>query len=214
MPDPGPATTDGRPRPRPSASRTREDQRFRDEHPRSIALRERARASMPNGVPMAWHMSSYHDAPPWVAEGRGCPVHRCRRPHLPRLQHRGPLDVLRLRARAAGPRRERPDRPGEPVPAARRGRDRRLRGAGPTIRPAEVAVHALGEPGQHRGHPGGPRRDRPRQGRSSSTGTTWGTSTRPSSRWPTTADWSPRNAACRRRSPSRPSSCRSTTSMP
>jgi len=26
---------------------------------------------MPNGVPMAWFMSSYHDAPPWVAEGRG-----------------------------------------------------------------------------------------------------------------------------------------------
>jgi len=48
-----------------------EDARFRDEHPRSAALRERARRSMPNGVPMAWHMSSYHDAPPWVSEGRG-----------------------------------------------------------------------------------------------------------------------------------------------
>ncbi len=48
-----------------------EDARFRAEHPRSIELRERARRSMPNGVPMAWHMSSYHDAPPWVAEGHG-----------------------------------------------------------------------------------------------------------------------------------------------
>jgi glutamate-1-semialdehyde 2,1-aminomutase len=48
-----------------------EDARFRAEHPQSLALRERARRSMPNGVPMAWHMSSYHDAPPWVAEGRG-----------------------------------------------------------------------------------------------------------------------------------------------
>jgi len=48
-----------------------EDARFRDEHPRSIELRERARHSMPDGVPMAWHMSSYHDAPPWVAEGHG-----------------------------------------------------------------------------------------------------------------------------------------------
>ena len=48
-----------------------EDARFRSEHPRSIALRERARRSMPDGVPMAWHMSSYHDAPPWVAEGHG-----------------------------------------------------------------------------------------------------------------------------------------------
>jgi glutamate-1-semialdehyde 2,1-aminomutase len=48
-----------------------EDARFRDEHPRSIALRDRARRSMPNGVPMAWFMSSYHDVPPWVAEGHG-----------------------------------------------------------------------------------------------------------------------------------------------
>ena len=48
-----------------------EDARFRDEHPRSIELRERARRSMPNGVPMAWFMSSYHDVPPWVVEGHG-----------------------------------------------------------------------------------------------------------------------------------------------
>ena len=48
-----------------------EDERFRDEHPRSIELRDRARRSMPNGVPMAWFMSSYHDVPPWVAEGHG-----------------------------------------------------------------------------------------------------------------------------------------------
>jgi len=48
-----------------------EDARFRAEHPRSIALRERARASMPNGVPMAWFSSSYHDAPPWVDSARG-----------------------------------------------------------------------------------------------------------------------------------------------
>jgi Glutamate-1-semialdehyde aminotransferase len=48
-----------------------EDARFRDEHPRSIELRERARRSMPNGVPMAWMMSRYHDTPPWVVEGHG-----------------------------------------------------------------------------------------------------------------------------------------------
>jgi glutamate-1-semialdehyde 2,1-aminomutase len=48
-----------------------EDARFRDEHPRSTELRDRARKSMPNGVPMAWFMSSYHDVPPWVVEGRG-----------------------------------------------------------------------------------------------------------------------------------------------
>ncbi len=51
--------------------KNREDARFRETHPRSIALRKRARASMPNGVPMAWHMSSYHDLAPWVGEGLG-----------------------------------------------------------------------------------------------------------------------------------------------
>jgi glutamate-1-semialdehyde 2,1-aminomutase len=49
----------------------REDARFLAEHPRSAALLERGRASMPNGVPMAWLVGSYHHLPPWVAEGRG-----------------------------------------------------------------------------------------------------------------------------------------------
>jgi glutamate-1-semialdehyde 2,1-aminomutase len=48
-----------------------EDARFRDEHPRSIELRERARRSMPNGVPMAWFASSYHHDAPWVVDGHG-----------------------------------------------------------------------------------------------------------------------------------------------
>jgi glutamate-1-semialdehyde 2,1-aminomutase len=51
--------------------KNREDAIFRERHPRSIALRERGRASMPNGVPMAWHMSSYHDLAPWAADGHG-----------------------------------------------------------------------------------------------------------------------------------------------
>jgi glutamate-1-semialdehyde 2,1-aminomutase len=51
--------------------KNREDAVFRERHPRSIALRERGRASMPNGVPMAWHMSSYHDLAPWAADGSG-----------------------------------------------------------------------------------------------------------------------------------------------
>ncbi len=51
--------------------KNREDATFRERHPRSIALGTRARASMPNGVPMAWHMSSYHDLAPWAAEGKG-----------------------------------------------------------------------------------------------------------------------------------------------
>ena len=48
-----------------------EDARFRDEHPRSIALRERAAAVMPNGVPMAWLRGSYHHEPPWIAHAAG-----------------------------------------------------------------------------------------------------------------------------------------------
>jgi glutamate-1-semialdehyde aminotransferase len=53
------------------ALKSAEDARFRDEHPRSSALLERGRASMPNGVPMAWMTSSYHHLPMWVAEGKG-----------------------------------------------------------------------------------------------------------------------------------------------
>jgi glutamate-1-semialdehyde 2,1-aminomutase len=49
----------------------REDLRFHKEHPRSIALRQRGLAVMPNGVPMAWHRGSYHHEPPWVARASG-----------------------------------------------------------------------------------------------------------------------------------------------
>ncbi len=48
-----------------------EDARFRDEHPRSAELLERGRRVMPNGVPMAWMVGSYHHLPPWVASGTG-----------------------------------------------------------------------------------------------------------------------------------------------
>jgi len=49
----------------------REDARWLAEHPRSAELMARGRRVMPNGVPMAWHVGSYHHLPPWVAEGRG-----------------------------------------------------------------------------------------------------------------------------------------------
>ena len=49
----------------------REDARFHDEHPRSIELRRRGAAVMPNGVPMAWLRGSYHHEPPWVAHAAG-----------------------------------------------------------------------------------------------------------------------------------------------
>ena len=49
----------------------REDARFHAEHPRSIEMRRRGLAVMPNGVPMAWHRGSYHHEPPWVAHASG-----------------------------------------------------------------------------------------------------------------------------------------------
>jgi len=49
----------------------REDARFHAAHPKSLALLERARGSMPNGVPMQWFFSSYSHPAMFVAEGRG-----------------------------------------------------------------------------------------------------------------------------------------------
>jgi glutamate-1-semialdehyde 2,1-aminomutase len=66
------------PRPRSGVDRDRvrmlkdaEDARFAAAHPRSAALLARAREVMPNGVPMSWHVGSYHHAPMFVAEGKG-----------------------------------------------------------------------------------------------------------------------------------------------
>ena len=48
-----------------------ENERFLAERPRSLALLERARESMPRGVPMSWMDDLYEHPPVWVAEGRG-----------------------------------------------------------------------------------------------------------------------------------------------
>ena len=48
----------------------REERRFEQAHPESIALLERGRASMPNGVPMQWFFSSYAHPAMFVASGR------------------------------------------------------------------------------------------------------------------------------------------------
>ncbi len=48
-----------------------EDARFHAARPRSAELTARAAAGMPNGVPMAWMVGSYHHGPLWVAEGAG-----------------------------------------------------------------------------------------------------------------------------------------------
>ena len=46
--------------------RRREERRFVDDRPRSMALLERARAHMPGGVPMAWMVSLYAHPPFFV----------------------------------------------------------------------------------------------------------------------------------------------------
>jgi glutamate-1-semialdehyde aminotransferase len=48
-----------------------ENARFVAERPRSMELGERARRSMPRGVPMAWMDDLYEHPPVWVARGEG-----------------------------------------------------------------------------------------------------------------------------------------------
>ena len=48
-----------------------ENERFASERPRSMALLERARGSMPRGVPMAWMDDLYEHPPVWVDRGDG-----------------------------------------------------------------------------------------------------------------------------------------------
>ncbi len=48
-----------------------ENARFVAERPRSSALLERARGSMPRGVPMSWMDDLYEHPPVWVAHGEG-----------------------------------------------------------------------------------------------------------------------------------------------
>jgi glutamate-1-semialdehyde 2,1-aminomutase len=51
--------------------KNREDARFREARPKCAELLRRGRQVMPNGVPMAWHVGSYHHLPLWAVEGRG-----------------------------------------------------------------------------------------------------------------------------------------------
>ncbi len=48
-----------------------ENARFVDERPRSMALTEQARRSMPRGVPMAWMDDLYDHPPVWIDRGEG-----------------------------------------------------------------------------------------------------------------------------------------------
>jgi glutamate-1-semialdehyde 2,1-aminomutase len=49
----------------------REDAAFVAAHPRCLEMWERAKGSMPNGVPMSWHRTAYDHPPLFVAEGKG-----------------------------------------------------------------------------------------------------------------------------------------------
>lgn len=53
------------------ALRSREDALFLERIPRSLALAEKARQSMPNGVPMAWMAGLYRHPPLFIAKGSG-----------------------------------------------------------------------------------------------------------------------------------------------
>jgi alkanesulfonate monooxygenase SsuD/methylene tetrahydromethanopterin reductase-like flavin-dependent oxidoreductase (luciferase family) len=48
-----------------------ENTRFLGERPRSMALQDQARGSMPRGVPMAWMDDLYDHPPVWVSHGEG-----------------------------------------------------------------------------------------------------------------------------------------------
>jgi glutamate-1-semialdehyde 2,1-aminomutase len=56
---------------RVSELRRREDARFMGEHPRSLELRARARATMPLGVPLSWMAFLYDHPPLFVDEAKG-----------------------------------------------------------------------------------------------------------------------------------------------
>jgi glutamate-1-semialdehyde 2,1-aminomutase len=49
----------------------REDTRYLETHTASLAMWERAKPVMPNGVPMSWHRMSYDPIPMFVDEARG-----------------------------------------------------------------------------------------------------------------------------------------------
>ncbi len=101
-------------------------------------------------------------APGLRRAGRGGRLHRHRWAPLPRRQRGRHVDVLRLRPSRdrRGGRAARPG--GDAVPAADPGGCRGRRRAGGPLSGPVLAVHPVGEPGERRGDPGGPRRHRAR----------------------------------------------------
>ena len=99
-----------------------ENARFVAERPRSMALQEQARRSMPRGVPMAWMDDLYEHPPVWVSHGDGASFtdvdgHTYLDMYV--------ADMSAFCGHAARPvidAVDRSDEAGQPVSAARRGR--------------------------------------------------------------------------------------------
>ena len=123
-----------------------ENARFVAERPRSMALTARGRRSMPRGVPMSWMAELYDHPAVWVDRGEGARFTDVDGhtyvdlivADLSAFCGRAPCAVVR----APSPERSR----ATPVSAPRRGRGRRRRAPRRPLRPAQVAVHPLGDP--------------------------------------------------------------------
>ena len=120
---------------------------------------------MPNGVPMTWMASLYEHPPIVVEQGQ----RRDASPTSTATSTSTSTSPTRACSRATASRRS-PER----SPSGRRPGSQFLLPTedaaevaaelGAPLRPAVLAVHALGDPGQHRGDPRRPRRHRPQHG--------------------------------------------------
>ena len=138
-----------------------ENARFVAQRPRSMALQEQARRSMPRGVPMAWMDDLYDHPPIWVSHGEGA--------HFTDVDGHTYLDMYVADMSAFCGH--------APAPVAE-AVARRMKLGNQFLLPGEdaivVAEHLagryglpkwqftlVGHAGQHRGHPPRPRADRP-----------------------------------------------------
>ena len=145
------------------ALREREIRRFAELRPRGMGLVERARPSMPNGVPMAW-MATLYDHPPIVVEaGSGGAFTDIDGNDYVDFNLADTSMFAGYGVEAVAARRRRARGRGIAVPAADRGRAGGRAELGAPLRAALLAVHALGDPGQHRGDSHRPRRHRPQR---------------------------------------------------
>ena len=147
---------------RASALAKEENARFVAERPRSMELGARARASMPRGVPMAWMDDLYEHAAGLGRRRRRRLLHRRRRPPLRGHVRGGHERLLRARPATGHGGRRGSCSARRPVPAPLGGLDHGRRASRRPLRTAQVAVHAVGDPGEHRGDPCGAGDHRPR----------------------------------------------------